>query len=182
MSRDNGAMSVEYEMTAEDVVHFQKYAWRHKQRYMHWFGFVLALATGLALGLVLGNRQVTIRWLVYYLVLSGVFFSVWSIFIYGVAPRIAKRMVDKSKNLGLVGKHIIRLESDGFRETTDVNDTFHAWRGVDTIEADARYIYIFLHGGTGHAVPRRAFASAPISEEFIAIAKSRHAASVHPSR
>jgi len=169
-------MTIEYEMTAEDGVNLQRYCYRHKLRGRHRFGWTLALANGLALGLLVAGPQLTVRSIIYYVACVSVFLVAWTTILYGVAPRIAKKQLQRGKNLGIVGRHTIRLETGGCRETSDVNESYHAWRGIDTIEADARYVYIFLHGGAGYIIPRRAFPNAAASDEFFAAAKRLHAA------
>jgi len=180
VERDQAAMTIEYETTAQDIVNLQRYWYRHKMRRRWSFGFLLALANGLVLGLLLAGPPLTVRSIIYYFACSALFLSAWSILVYGVAPviakRITKRMIQKGKYLGVVGRHIIRLEVGGCRETTDVNESFHAWRGIDTLEVDARYVYIFLHGGSGYIIPRREFPNAAASDGFIAAARRLHAA------
>ena len=168
-------MTIEYETTAEDIVNFQRYWYRHKLRGRHRFGWALALANGLALGLLLAGPPLTVRSMIYYVATCSVFLVAWSTILYGVAARIAKKQVQREKSLGIVGRHTIRLETAGCRETTDVNESFHAWRGIDTIEADARYVYIFLQG-SGYIIPRRAFPNTAASDEFFAASRRLHAA------
>ena len=175
MERDQAPMTIEYETSAEDIVNWQRYCYRHKLRGRHRFGWALALANGLALGLLLAGPTLTVRSIIYYVACCSVFLVAWATILYGVAPRIAKKQLQREKNLGVVGTHTIRLETGGCRETTDVNESFHAWRGGDTIEADARYVYIFLHGA-GYIIPRRAFPNTAASDEFFAAARRLHAA------
>ena len=176
MERDQAPMTIEYEATAEDIVNLQRYWYRHKMRRRHRFGWALALANGLALGLLVAGPELTVRSVIYYVACCSVFLVAWSTILYGVAPLIAKKQLQRGKNLGVVGRHTIRLETAGCRETTDVNESFHAWRGIDTIEADARYVYIFLHGGSGHIIPRRAFPNTAASDDFFAASRRLHAA------
>ncbi len=176
MERDQAPMTIEYETTAEDIVNLQRYWYRHKLWGRHRFGWALALANGLALGLLLAGPPLTVRSIIYYVATCSVFLVAWSTILYGVAPLIAKKQLQRGKNLGVVGRHTIRLETAGCRETTDVNESFHAWRGIDTIEADARYVYIFLHGGAGYIISRRAFSNAAASDEFFTAARRLHAA------
>ena len=176
VERDKGPMTIEYEMTAEDGVNLQRYWYRHKLRGRSRFGWTLALANGLALGLLLAGPTLTVRSIIYYVACCSVFLVAWATILYGVAPRIAKKQLQRGKNLGIVGKHTIRLETGGCRETTDVSESFHAWRGIDIIDADARYVYIFLHGASGYIIPRRAFPSIAASDDFFAAARRLHAA------
>ena len=147
--------------------------WRSSTK-RHWVGFALAFVTALAMGRVYAGPRFTARSIVYYVACTGLLLLAWSVFVYGVAPLIAKRMIRRGKNLGIVDRHAIK--TGGCRETTDVNETFQAWRGIDTVEADAGYIYILLHGGAGYVVPRRAFPNTAASDEFFAAARALHTA------
>jgi hypothetical protein len=105
------------------------------------FGFLLALANGLALGRVLAGPGFTAWSIVVYVACCGLFLLVWSMYVYTIAPlitvRSTKRMIQKGQYLGVVGRHTVRLEAEGFHETTDVSKSFHAWRSIDTLAADA---------------------------------------------
>ena len=164
-------MTIEYDTSVDDLLSFQRYCWHYKMRGRHSFGYALALANGLALGHLLTTGSI-----VSYAVCSALLLLIWSLFVYVVAPAIAKRQLGRGKHVGIVGRHVIRLEVGGCRETTDVNESFHAWRGVDAIEADARYVYIFIHGGGAYFIPRRAFPHTAASDEFLAAATRLHAA------
>jgi YcxB-like protein len=169
-------MMIEYETTVEDVVNFQRYYWSRKIAWASRFGFALALANGLLMGRLLGGPGFTARSIVLYVACGGLFLLAWALFLYGIAPLIAKKMIQRGKTLGIVGRHIVQLEAGGCRESTDVNEAFQTWRGIDTIEADARYLYIFLPGGAAHIIPRRAFPNTAASDAFFAAAKGLHAA------
>jgi hypothetical protein len=180
VERDQAAMTIEYETTAEDIVSLQRYWYRHKMWRRWSFGFLLALANGLALGRVLAEPGFTAWSIVVYVACCGLFLLAWSMFVYTIAPlitvRSTKRMIQKGQYLGVVGRHTVRLEAGGFHETPDVSKSFRAWRSIDTLAADARYVYIVLHGGLGYIIPHRAFPNTAASDEFIAAARRFHAA------
>ena len=170
-----GPMTIEYDTSVDDLLNFQRYCWHYRMRGRHSFGYALALANGLALGHLLIPGSI-----VSYAGCSALLLLIWSLFVYVVAPPIAKRQLRRGKHVGIVGRHVVRLEAGGCRETTDVNESFHAWRGIDTIEADSRYVYIFIHGGSGYFIPRRAFPDTAASDHFLAVARTLHAAASSP--
>lgn len=174
---DERSATVEFENTVDDFVRFHKYWYLHKRPRMYWLGYGLAWATGMAIGQVLAGPRFTARSVIYHIVCSAVLLAAWSVFVYGLAPLITKMTMRRAaaKILGAVGRRRISLETGGVHETNDASKTMYGWRVVDAIEADKDCIYIFLLGGTGWVVPRRAFPTVAASDEFFATARRLHA-------
>jgi hypothetical protein len=70
----------------------------------------------------------------------------------------------------------LSLSDDGFSESTVVGEQRTSWAGVDRVEQNADYIFIYTSPVAAHIVPRRAFASAEDAERFYEFALS-HASS-----
>jgi hypothetical protein len=93
------------------------------------------------------------------------------------ATRSAIAQIFRSEGeAGFVGRHEIRLDARGIRETTAVNDRLDAWSGIGGIEVDDRYVFLRLQGGLVHVVPRSAFPDAAEADAFVAAARRWHAA------
>lgn len=68
--------------------------------------------------------------------------------------------------VGLLGEHTIEINEKGVRETTSVNDGFQTWEGIQSVEQDKAYIYIFLDSILAHIIPKIAFNSIAEANEF----------------
>ena len=58
---------------------------------------------------------------------------------------------------GLLGTHTLELTESGLVETTWVGESRSSWVGVDRVEQDESYIYIYMSAIVAHVVPKRAF-------------------------
>lgn len=72
---------------------------------------------------------------------------------------------------GVLGEHLIRFEEDFLVEITDVNQTNHSWKGVDRIEENQDYIFIFTSPLNAHIIPKRFFGNNQESSIFFEEAK-----------
>jgi hypothetical protein len=167
----------EFDNTVEDFIRFDKYWYTRKRPRKYWLGQGLALATGVAMGQVLAGPRLTAWTFVYYIVCGGILMAAWSVFVYGLAPVIARMTMRRAadKFVRTMGRRCITLEAGGVHETSDSTQGMYGWHVVDAVEADTHCIFIFLLGGTGWVIPRRAFRNTAASEEFFATARRLHA-------
>lgn len=78
--------------------------------------------------------------------------------------RGVRKMLLHSK--GILGEHRIEINSEGLQEKTDVNEGFHHWKGIFSVEENDDYIYVFLTGSEAHIIPKNSFASDEEVKEF----------------
>lgn len=68
---------------------------------------------------------------------------------------------------GILGKHIIEINENGIKETTEIDEGFAKWRGgIDGIKQDKNNVYIFLDTFRAHIIPKRSFASEAETNQF----------------
>jgi hypothetical protein len=67
---------------------------------------------------------------------------------------------------GQLGRHRVVLSETGVVESTAVGESRTSWAGVDRIEQDAQYIFIYTAPVAAHVIPRRAFGDAQDAERF----------------
>jgi hypothetical protein len=173
MEDDSHSTTVEFDNTVDDFIRFDKYWHTRKRTRKVWLGYGLALATGVLMGQALVGPGLTARSVVYRVVCIGVLLATWCVFIYGLAPVIARMTMRRSaaKFLRTMGRRRILLDAGGVHETSHATKATYGWHVVDSVEADESCIFIFLLGGTGWVVPRRAFRDTTASEAFFTTAR-----------
>jgi hypothetical protein len=67
---------------------------------------------------------------------------------------------------GQLGKHRIVLSANGLAESTAVGESRTSWAGVDRVEQDPHYIFIYTSPAAAHVVPKRAFKDLRAAEDF----------------
>lgn len=72
----------------------------------------------------------------------------------------------------MLGKHTLVVEPSGVTEQGSVSESKVAWSGVEKIEDDNQYIYIFTGPLQAHVIPKRAFRSSEESQKFLETAKA----------
>jgi len=80
---------------------------------------------------------------------------------------IINSMVKKHKHGdGVLGEHLIRFNEDFLVKITDVNEIQHSWKGIDRIEENQDYIYIYTTPFSAHIIPKRCFGNDEASTMF----------------
>jgi hypothetical protein len=80
----------------------------------------------------------------------------------------------EGKNKGVIGRHKITLNESGLTETTIVNSEFRTWQGIERIEENDIYIFIYISANSAHIIPKKAFANNNLMKDFIDLANSYH--------
>jgi hypothetical protein len=172
-------MHVEYDVSLDDLLHFQRYHWKHSPALQRQYrlGFIPAPALGLLAAVGLVGLEPRLLWVAVFLATAAIYAAVYVWCVGRSFRSTLSAALAEGKNRGVLGRHEIELRVEGLREATDVNDTTHAWRGIERIEADERFIFIYTQAMMAHAIPRRAFSSPEDAERFLAMAREKHAAS-----
>jgi len=63
------------------------------------------------------------------------------------------------------------LNEAGLVERTVVNESRHSWTGVDRVEHDQKYIYVYTAPHAALIIPKRAFNNLQEAESFYQLAK-----------
>jgi hypothetical protein len=173
-------MEIDYELTKDDLYAFQ---WRGAytsprarrmmwKTYLYWFIalFLLSIlpaigADGFSLSLV----NISILLVTFPLVVL----ATWFLTRRGLRSHILQLLKDEKPEKGQLGMHRVVLEDSGIVETTAVNETSTAWAGIDRIEQDSDYIFIYTSQIQAHIIPKRAFKDAAEAEAFIEFSKAR---------
>ena len=167
-------IEVEYELTREDLFHFQKRA---------------STATPVARRMI---RRIRVSYVVSILVvavlmqpwLSWIAFSGFAIFclVFVVGgflwhrhtsrQLITEYVDDNTPEKGTLGRHRIVVDDSGLAESTAVGEERVRWPGVYRIDRDSIAFYIYTGPHKAHMIPLRAFSSPDDAERFFAFVHS----------
>ncbi len=179
-------MTVEYEITKDDLIAFNLYHQRHsptaRRQYLRvWFippVVWLLICAGLWYLADRSRGKPAQTFLDLLPLLSGVpIYLLTFPWLYRRKLRkIVDGMVSEGQNRGLLGLHRVTLSPESVTESSAHGQSSTAWRGVErVVSADAHaYIYIYINALAAIIVPRRAFAGAAEFEHFIRTAKDHH--------
>ena len=178
-------MEVEYELTPDDLYHYQwraslrsPFAKRTKRKF---YLYLLLTLTVLTLLPAIGPdgfeiSYVSFIWLIPFPVLVV---AAWIIERRQTRRAILEFMKEEKPGRGLLGVHKLSLNEAGLVEITAVNESRHSWAGVDRVEHDEKYIYIYTAPHAAHIIPKRAFNNLQEAESFYQLARlSKQSASM----
>ena len=138
-------MEVEYELTPDDLYAFQ---WRAA------FDSSLGRRTA---------RKVYLGWF-----LAQHFLGRW------LMRRAILHLLRKEKpGRGQLGRHKVVLAEGDVVETTAVGESRTAWAGVDRVEQNPQYIFIYTSPAAAHLIPKRAFRDIQEAEDFYQLSQTR---------
>lgn len=77
------------------------------------------------------------------------------------------------KNGQILGKKIIKLDSEGINEKSNQHSYVQKWEGIQTIEENRKYIYVFVDNAWAYIIPKRFFSSKNDQEDFVKFMRSK---------
>jgi hypothetical protein len=175
-------MEVEYELTRDDLFAFQwRAAFRSpparramRKAYLYWFLALLLFSLLPAVGAhgFDGSRAS--------FAFMAVAFPLGALFHWLMVRRQTRRAIlellqEEKPGRGLLGWHRVGLGEAGLTEMSAVNDSRTAWAGVDRVEQDGEYVFIYTTPHAAHIIPKRAFGSPAEAESFYHLASASKA-------
>lgn len=157
-------MKVKYTINAADYWNFNKYFILKTPSIRRNYILSLAAVPVLVLVGLLFIRTFYEMSLMFVIIFSIVGGAVGDLFLIHTTRIQIMRI--PNNNPGVLGEHAIEINEKGVRETTAVNDGFQSWEGIQNIEQDKDYIYIFLGSMLAHIIPKRAFSSPEAASAF----------------
>jgi hypothetical protein len=165
-------MQVQYQLNLDDVVAFNLYHFSRSKEAQR------RIRLNQLLGIIF-VLFIALMWPRWGLGLRTFFFIGYSLFLLLGYPayyrwfvkRNAQKTYSEGQNKGVLGNHIIALDSDGVIEISDVGETRTTWSGVEKIEANDKYIFLYTGSLMAHIIPRRAFLNEVEAYEFIQMAQ-----------
>ena len=173
MTEGPPAMEVEYELTRDDLFAFQWRAAytspaarrRRRKVYGYWFLALLLFAIVPAIGpdgFVLSRVAFT-----FLLIAFPVVAALQWLLERGLLRHAILQLVRKEKpERGNLGRHHVALSESGVHERTAVGESRTSWSGLDRVERDPHYIFVYTSPVAAHVIPRRAFRDGVEAEAF----------------
>lgn len=84
--------------------------------------------------------------------------------------RQVRRLYKEGTNKGTLGQHELEIDDSGLVERTEVNETRHAWQGVERIVETDTHALIYISSMMAHVIPKRSVTVGD-ADAFIACAK-----------
>jgi hypothetical protein len=170
---------VSYELTTDDLFAFQWRAYRmsaagaraRRTRYVS----VVLIALGVTTlpSLFAGYPVVTWFNALAFVVVLSVIAPVSGVLERRLTRSAILEFVRREKpGKGQLGRHTIALHEDGVVETTATGEMRTMWAGVDRVEDDDTYIFLYTAAAMAHVIPKRAF-SGDGAAEFLRFARMK---------
>lgn len=177
--RKGSGLEIEYEITLDDLYAFQ---WRANSRspivkrasrktyiYLFLTFLIFALLPSITSdGFVISRAN--FWWIVIVFPLTA--FMTWYLTRRQTRRAILELLKKEKPGKGQLGSHKISLNDQGLVESTAVGESRTSWAGVDRIEQNQEYIFIYTAPGAAHVIPKRAFNSLQEAECFYEIARA----------
>ena len=173
-------LEVEYEITRGDLFAFQWRAAftspmarrRQWKAYAVWFVALLLFASVPAIG---ADGFVPSRISLTFLLIAFpvVAFLQWFLERRLMRGAILRLVGQERPEGGQLGRHRMELSDGGLLERTAVGESRISWAGVDRVEEDPHYIYIYTSAAAAHVIPKRAFPATSGAEAFYQHARAR---------
>lgn len=175
-------MQIQYELNLDDVA---AYNWHHSRnsrtanrRYR------LLSAWGILLCLFIAFTST--EWRASSRIIFSIITSAFWLFVYPVlrrkaVERQARRLYSEGKNRDVIGNHILAIDKDGVTEISDVSESHIAWRGVEKIEENDKYVFLYIGSLIAHIIPKRAFLNKQEETEFTQLARTYYSENSHIS-
>jgi hypothetical protein len=176
-------VEVEYELTRDDLYAFQ---WRgvfesprgrraRRTAYLGWLIAVVLFAIVPAIGAD-GFTISRVSFGFIAITLPVVFLLQWCLERWLVRRAIRQLLEEERPDRGQLGRHRLVLDEAGLSESTAVGASRTAWAGVDRVEQNRDYIFIYTAPVAAHVIPKRAFLDPQQAEEFYQLSRTRKAA------
>jgi len=172
-------MEVEYELTRDDLYAFQ---WRaafrspigRRARRKVYAGWLLALLLVSALpatgpdGFVISRANFAFLLVVF----PAVVLAQWYLERRLMRRAILQLLKEEKPGKGQLGRHRVVLSESGVVESTAVGDSRTSWAGVDRIEQNPEYLFIYTSPVAAHIIPKRAFIDIQEAEGFYQLSRT----------
>ncbi len=161
-------MKVTYELTPEDVWHYQGYYRRYKAALRPTYVYLLLGMCGFVC--VGGGFVAWEAWARYQTVQWNVLLPL-AVLVF-IIPRVlppSKARITKlhRQKLGTFSQHSYQISQEWFSQTTPVNQSKDAWVLFLSLEEDKDYLYYFKTKATAYIIPKRAFTSYSDAQAFL---------------
>jgi hypothetical protein len=176
-------MHIEYQLVLEDIAAFGLHVSRTSRLSKRRLRFTQASGIFSTLVLVM----IWPRWstLERVLLLSGLcLFWMWGYPSYyrWAIKRNHRKLYSGSENKGVLGNHFLAIGPEGVRERSAVGESTTAWIGIERIEDDEQYLFLYTGPLQAHLIPKRAFATSQEADAFFRLAQTYRVDNTRPTK
>ena len=167
-------MEVEYELTKEDLYAFH---WRSaftspRARLQGWkpYAFLFVFLLLICFLQSYGPNGFNFSFLNFAIFLIGfpiVASLTWLSTRFTMRRFINKILKEEKPEKGQLGKHRVVLSDAGIVESTAVNESSRTWAGIDRVEQNSDYIFVYVAPIQAIIIPKRAFRDLSATEAFV---------------
>jgi hypothetical protein len=173
-------MEIEYELTPDDLYAFQ---WRavfvsprgrrtRRTVYLLWVLAIVLFAIVPAIGADgFALSRVSFTFIVVAILIALLF--QWFLERWLIRRAILQLVKEERPGKGQLGKHRIVVGEDGLVETTAVGESRTSWAGVDRVEQNPHYIFIYTTPAAAHLIPKRAFRNLQEADALYQFSRAR---------
>ena len=172
-------MEVEYELTRDDLYVFQ---WRanytssraRRDRLKAYLSVLFALLVFFVFPGLIGGEGFSFSTV--NLIVFALSFTIMAVFAWWFLRSALRRTIigqlnEEKPGRGQLGRHKITLTETEIVESTDVGESHTNWAGVDRVEQNDDYIFVYTNPHAAHVIPKRAFGSAGQAASFYQLAR-----------
>jgi len=166
-------MQVDFQITLEDVATLSVYHARtskHTRRRML-FSQSLGIFSAFVLVMV-WHDWTSVERVLYFIVMCLLWLIGYPIYYRWAIKRNARRIYSQSESKSVLGEHTIAIAPDGVSERSAVGESRIAWSGVERLEEDGEYIFLYIGPLVAHVIPKRAFKTTEDANAFLHQAQS----------
>jgi len=176
-------VEVEYEVTMEDMVEFNRYHMAHSPTVRRTLrsARLLASAAFVGIGILISVAEGTFTGLAAFGLVSVLWFLLMPAFIVRRTIKNVRRMLSEGENRGLLGKCTLSIAVDGLRVVRETGESTFAWCAVERIVTSERHVYIYVGATSALVIPKDAFADPAGCEWFVERARAWHEAALRPA-
>lgn len=169
-------MEINYELTTEDFVEFQKIVTRQNKTHINigrTIGVVFTLLIladfiyCLVTGLIQFNGKSFLLYLFGRFLLQFLFLIAAAKALYWGSQKLADKATNKIGKNGVFCEHRLVLDEDELIEITDVNTSQFSWIGIGEITENEKFVVIPINLSASFTVPKRYFTDSKHLKEFI---------------
>ena len=165
-------MQAQYQLTLDDIVAFSLHHARNSKRTRRRLRRIQAWGVLMAL-------VVALMWPKWGLGLRTLFFAAYALFFSLGYPayyrwlvkRNTRKVYTEGQNKGSIGNHIIAIDAEGVTEISDVGESHVAWSGIEKIEENENYLFLYVGSLQAHIIPKQAFLNEGEAAEFLKLAQ-----------
>lgn len=169
-------MNLKYELTKEDYLAFNLHYIKHsatvrKMLFMQRFPMpVIFLAVPFALWITTGEFPIEL--FLGFLLLSAAWVVFYPKFFYWYTMRNVNRALNEGDNSNMLGPHEFHASEEGFIEKNQAEERKVNWSGIDRVEENEHYYFLFFSSVGAYIVPKRSFPDKSSEEEFKHVLRS----------